>query len=83
MILKEIVGQVFEIYAIELLGSLPTDEAWRHLRYTTFAYGVHWQTGSMYAKVYNDSLNITIVTGSQISQYLSMGHTFDPRNIEI
>ena len=26
--LKEIVGQVFEIYAIELLGSLPTDEAW-------------------------------------------------------
>ena len=25
--LKEIVGQVFEIYAIELLGSLPTDEA--------------------------------------------------------
>ena len=25
--LKEIVGQVFEIYTIELLGSLPTDEA--------------------------------------------------------
>ena len=23
---------VFEIYAIELLGSLSTDEAWRHLR---------------------------------------------------
>ena len=33
--LKEIVGQVFEIYAIELLGSLPTDEACRHLRYIT------------------------------------------------
>ena len=27
---KEIVGQVFEIYTIELLGSLPTDEAWPH-----------------------------------------------------
>ena len=25
--LKEIVGQVFEIYAIELLGSMSTDEA--------------------------------------------------------
>ena len=22
----------------------PTDEAWRHLRYITFAYGVHWPT---------------------------------------
>ena len=28
--LKEIVGPVFEIYAIELLGSMSTDEAWRH-----------------------------------------------------
>ena len=26
-IFERIVGQVFEIYAIELLGSLPTDEA--------------------------------------------------------
>ena len=33
--LKEIVGQVFEMYAIGLLDSLPTDEAWRHLRYIT------------------------------------------------
>ena len=31
--LKEIVGPVFEIYTIELLGSMSTDEAWRHLRY--------------------------------------------------
>ena len=30
--LKEIVAPVFEIYAIELLGSMSTDEAWRHLR---------------------------------------------------
>ena len=32
--MKEIVGPVFEIYmyAIELLGSMSTDEAWRHLR---------------------------------------------------
>ena len=30
--LKEIVGLVFEMYAIELLGSMSTDEAWRHLR---------------------------------------------------
>ena len=30
--LKEIVGPVFEIYAIGLLGSMSTDEAWRHLR---------------------------------------------------
>ena len=29
--LKEIVDPVFEIYAIELLGSMSTDEAWRHL----------------------------------------------------
>ena len=34
--LKEIVGQVFEIYAIAFLGSLPTDEAWRHLRYKIY-----------------------------------------------
>ena len=26
------VGSVFEIYAIELLGSMSTDETWRHLR---------------------------------------------------
>ena len=26
------VGPVLYIYAIELLGSLSTDEAWRHLR---------------------------------------------------
>ena len=45
--LKEIVcHNFFEIYAIELLGSLPSDEAWRHLRYITFVYGVHWFTGS-------------------------------------
>ena len=30
--LKEIVGPVFDKYAIELLGSTSTDEAWRHLR---------------------------------------------------
>ena len=30
--LKEIVGPVFEIYAIEWLGSMNTDETWRHLR---------------------------------------------------
>ena len=30
--LKEIVDPVFDIYAIELLGSMSTDEAWRHLR---------------------------------------------------
>ena len=30
--LKEIVGPVFDIYAIELLGSMSIDEAWRHLR---------------------------------------------------
>ena len=30
--LKEIVGPFFEIYVIELLGSMSTDEAWRHLR---------------------------------------------------
>ena len=61
--LKEIVCH----YAIELLGSLPSDEAWRHLRYITFVYRVHWPTGSMYTKVCNDSLNITIATGSQRS----------------
>ena len=49
--LKEIVGPVVEIYAIELLGSMSTDEAWRHLR--TFLSGVHW--------------HITIVMGSQRS----------------
>ena len=48
------VGQVFEIYAIELLDSLPTDEAYRHLRHITFVNGVHWPTGSMYDKVCND-----------------------------
>ena len=42
---------IFEIYAIELLGSLPTDEAWRHLRCITFAYAVYWPTGSMYTNV--------------------------------
>ena len=31
-IMKEMVGPVFEIYAIALLGSMSTDEAWRHLR---------------------------------------------------
>ena len=34
----------------------------------------------------NDSLDITIATGSQRSQislYFGMGHTFDARNIEI
>ena len=30
--LKEIVGPIFEIYAIELLRSMSTCEAWRHLR---------------------------------------------------
>ena len=30
--LKEIVGPVFEIYVIELLSSISTDEAWLHLR---------------------------------------------------
>ena len=30
--MKNIVGPVFEINAIELLGSMSTDEAWRHLR---------------------------------------------------
>ena len=30
-IFEIIVGPVFEIYAIELLGSMSTDEAWRHL----------------------------------------------------
>ena len=29
--MKEIVDPVFEIYAIELLSSVSTDEAWRHL----------------------------------------------------
>ena len=29
---KDIVGPVLEIYAIELLGSVSIDEAWRHLR---------------------------------------------------
>ena len=36
----------------------------------------------MYAKVCNDSFNITIVMGSE-PLYLSMGHTFDARNSEI
>ena len=31
------VGSVFEIYAIELLGSMSTDEAWRHLRTLYFS----------------------------------------------
>ena len=65
--LMEIVGPVFEIYTIELLGSMSTDEAWRHLRYVTFLSGVHWSTGSIYTQVCNDSLNITIVMGSQRS----------------
>ena len=53
--LIEIVGQVFEINAIESLGSMSTDEAWRHLRYyITFAYGIHIPTWGMYAKVCND-----------------------------
>ena len=31
--LKEIVGSILRyVYAIELLGSMSTDEAWRHLR---------------------------------------------------
>ena len=29
--MKEIIGPVFEICAIELLGSMSTNEAWRHL----------------------------------------------------
>ena len=37
----------------------------------------------MYTKMCNDSLNITIVMGSQRSESFSMGHTFDARNIEI
>ena len=53
--MKEIVGPVFEIYAIELLGSMSTDEAWRHLySYITFLSGVHWPTGSMYANMCYD-----------------------------
>ena len=39
------------------------------LTYVTILSGVHWHTGSMYAKVCNDSLNITIVLGSQSSKY--------------
>ena len=31
-------------------------------------------------KMCNDPMNITIVMGSQISLYFSMGHTFDARN---
>ena len=41
--LKEIVGPVFEIYVIELLGSMSTDEAWRHLR-TLHFIRVYWHT---------------------------------------
>ena len=41
---KKLTVKFFRIYAIELLGSLPTGEAWRHLRYITFVYGVHWST---------------------------------------
>ena len=42
----------FIIYAIGLLGSMSTNETWRHLiTYVKFLSGVHWPTGSMYAKV--------------------------------
>ena len=34
--LKEIVGPVFEIYAIELFSSMSTEEAWRHLHTLQF-----------------------------------------------
>ena len=37
--MKEIVEPVLEIiYAIELLGSMSTDEAWRHLHTLDFYY---------------------------------------------
>ena len=49
--LEKIVQLVLELYAIELLGSMSTDEAWCHLRYVTFLSGVHWPTGSMYTQV--------------------------------
>ena len=60
-------SSVYKIYAIELLGAMSTDEAWRHIPYVVFVSGVHWPTGSLYAKVCNDSLNITIFIGSQRS----------------
>ena len=37
------------------------------LTYVIFLSGVHLPNGSMYATVCNDSLNIAIVMGSQIS----------------
>ena len=59
--LKEIVSSVFEIYAIELLSSMSIQRGMTSLTYVTILSRVHWHTGSMYAKVCNDSLNITIV----------------------
>ena len=39
------------------------------LTYDTMLSRVHWHTGSMYEKVFNDSLNITIVLGSRKYYY--------------
>ena len=58
----------FSRYAIELLGSMSTDEAWRHL-HTLHFYPEYIDLPGV-AKVGNNSLNITIVImvmGSQIS----------------
>ena len=59
---KEIVGPVFEIYTIALLGSISTYETWRHICIrSTLTYREY-----VYTSLY-DLLNITIVMGSQIS----------------
>ena len=68
--MKEIVSPVFEIYAIELLGSISSDEARRHLHVRTlhfYAEYIDLPGVCIHTTVCNDSLNITIVVGSQIS----------------
>ena len=58
--MKEIVGPVFE-----LLGSISTAEGMTSLfTFLSRSTLTHWE---YYAKVCNDSLDITIVMGSQIS----------------
>ena len=61
---------VFEIYTIALLGSISTNEAWRHLVLTYVRYICIPSTLTYLEYVYKsvyDWLNITIVMGSQIS----------------
>ena len=62
--LKEIVEPVLEIYAIELLGSMSTDEAWRpYIRYIFIRRTLTYR--EYVYKSFKDSLNIAIAMGSQ------------------